>query len=235
MNREGKFNNDATIVGHAGANGPTARLRVGKNVVMPDGTSLSAHRVEVGNASNVDKVFANDFKLGAGAVVRNGIGPVTLPLVDPFCQLPAFECSGPMVFVKPGESIGPLAPGVYGQVRIMNGATLWLAPGEFTFCDVRMGRQARLEAQGPVSMNIDGSLRIGTDSFFGSVFPAPPIVAFVSGKKVRISQKGVALAKIIAPFAKGSFGRDARLEGCFCLDQAKSDKHISLICPVDGP
>jgi hypothetical protein len=231
VNREGKFNNDATILGHVGANSLTGRLRLGKEVLMPDGSSLSASSVEVGNGSSVDKVFTNDLKLGVGAVVRNGVDTVTLPLVDPFCEIPDFQCGGPMVFVKPGETLGPLPPGVYGHLRIMNGATIKLAAGEFTFCDVRMGREATLEAHGPVLMKIDGSVRIGTDSFFGPVFPAPPIVAFVSGTKVRISQNGVAIAKIIAPFARGSFGRDARFEGCFCMEQSKSDKHITLLCP----
>ena len=85
---------------------------------------------------------------------------------------------------------------------------------------------------GPVLLQIAGNLRIGTDSFFGPVDGAPPIAVYVAGRKVRISQSGVAVAQITAPFAKITFGRDARLDGCFCADQSKSDKHITLTCPT---
>jgi hypothetical protein len=232
VNRDAKLNNDAEITGHAGVNSPDGRLRTGRNVVMLDGSSLSANRVEIGNGSSIDTVFTNDLKLGANSEVRNGTFPVSLPLVDPFCELPEFACDeGRSVLVQPGVTVGPLQPGVYGQLRILNGATLRLAPGEFTFCDVRMGREADLQAAGPVQMNIDGSLRIGSSSTFGPILNAPPIIAYVSGRTVRISQDGLANAEIIAPFAKGSFGRDAEFVGCFCMDTAKSDKHITLFCP----
>ena len=41
-----------------------------------------------------------------------------------------------------------------------------------------------------------------------------------------------AIAQITAPFAKIQFGRDASFIGCFCVDQSKSDKHITLTCPT---
>ena len=57
-----------------------------------------------------------------------------------------------------------------------------------------------------------------------------PIQAFVLGRKVRTSQSAVITAKIVAPNAKMTFGRDAAYNGCFCTAQAKSDKHITLTC-----
>jgi hypothetical protein len=98
-------------------------------------------------------------------------------------------------------------------------------------CEEIAFREANLQAAGPVRMNIDGSLRIGSSGTFGPILGAPPIIAYVSGKRVRISQDALAIAEIIAPFAKGSFGRDAEFQGCFCVDMAKSDKHITLFCP----
>jgi len=229
VGRAAKFNNDATLTGIAAVNSPAGTLKIGKDVFMPDGSSVRANYVEVGNASSVYDVSANSVKLGAGAVVRGTTGPITLPIADPFCEIPAFTCGGTAIFLGPGETTS-ITPGTYGFVRVPNAATLHLAPGIYTVCDVKMGREASIIADGPVILQIGGNLRIGTDSFFGPAVGSPPIAAYVAGRKVRISQSGVAVAQIIAPLAKSTFGRDATLNGCFCSDQSKSDKHITLTC-----
>jgi hypothetical protein len=224
-----KLNNDGIFTGHAAVNDPLGRLQVGKDVFMPDGTSLSANYVQVGNASSVSQVFANTVKSGVGAQIRNGSGPVALPLADPFCEIPSFTCGTQTINLPPGTN-QRVVPGTYGFVRVANGATLRLAAGVYTLCDVKMGREARIEAEGPVVLRIVGGLRIGTASYFGPVFGAPPIAAYVAGRKVRVSQSAVAVAQITAPFAKMQFGRDATLVGCFCSDQVRTDKHITLTC-----
>jgi hypothetical protein len=231
VGRAGKFNNDGTLTGIVAANTPLGSVKLGKNVFMPDGTSIQGNYVEIGNASNVSQVFANTVKTGLGAVIRNGSGPVTLPIADPFCQIPSFTCGANALFVAPGDTAFA-TPGTYGFVRVPNGATLHLAGGVYTVCDVKMGREASIIADGPVLLQITGNLRIGTDSFFGPAIGSPPIAVYVAGRKVRISQSAVAEAQITAPFAKISFGRDATLTGCFCSDLAKSDKHITLTCPT---
>ena len=232
LGRDAKFNNDATLAGNAGVNDPLGRLRVARNVFMPDGTSLSANFVEVGDASNVFQVFANTTHVAIDAFVRNGIGPVTLPLPDPPCVIPDFACGTDPLFVRPGTTEGPVPPGVYGVVRVLNGATLKLAGGVYTVCDVKIGRQAVLEAEGPVLLQIVGNLKIGTGSFFGPAIGAPPIAAYVAGRKVRVSQGATAVAQITAPFAKFTFGRGSMLDGCVCGDRTKTDKHITLTCPT---
>ena len=229
--RAGKINNDATVTGIAAVNSTAGTLKLGKNVFMPDGSSLEANYVEVGNASNVSTVFANTVKTGVGAVIRNGTGPLALPIVDPFCQIPTFACGGQAIFLTPGDQ-SSATPGTYGFVRVPNAATLHLAAGVYTVCDVKMGREAEIIADGPVLLQIVGNLRIGTDSFFGPAVGSPPIAVYVAGRKVRVSQSGVAVAQITAPFAKTTFGRDSTLTGCFCSDQSKSDKHITLTCPT---
>ena len=114
----------------------------------------------------------------------------------------------------------------------MNGATLRLDTGTYTICDLRIGRDARVEADGAVTLQIDGNLRIGTDSYFGPVNGGPIIDTYVTGRTVRVSQKAVAIARIIAPNARAAFGRDSALDGCYCSDRSKSDKHITLTCRV---
>jgi hypothetical protein len=217
------------VTGIAAVNSVVGTLKLGKNVFMPDGSSLRANYVEVGNASNVFEVLANSVKTGVGAVIRGGTGPITLPIVEPFCQIPTFACGNQAIFLTPGDQTS-VTPGTYGYVRVPNGSTLHLAAGVYTVCDVKMGRDANIVADGPVLLQIVGNLRIGTDSFFGPSFGSPPIAVYVAGRKVRISQSGVAVAQITAPFAKATFGRDSTLNGCFCADQSKSDKHITLTC-----
>jgi hypothetical protein len=219
------------VTGIAAVNDPIGILKIGKYVFMPDGTALKGNYVEIGNASSVWSVFANTVKTGTGAVIRDGIGSVTLPIADPFCTIPEFTCGTQAIFLTPGDQ-QTATPGTYGFVRVPNAATLHLAPGIYTVCDVKMGREASIIADGPVVLQIAGNLRIGTDSYFGPAIGAPPIAVYLSGRKVRVSQSGVAVAQITAPFAKFSFGRDASFTGCFCGDQSKSDKHITLTCPT---
>ena len=226
-----KYNNDASISGNAGANEIAGRVRIGKNVFMADGTYVAANTVEIGNASSVFRVYANSVKTGFDAVIRDGTVPVTLPLATPYCEIPnPFTCGGPDLIIGPGEQVGPLAPGTYGRVIIRNGATLTIQPGIFTFCGVKMGREAVFLAQGAAAVQIVGDLRVGTASTYGPAFGFPPIGTVVLGRKVRTSQSAVVTATIIAPNAKMTFGRDAAFNGCFCASQAKSDKHITLTC-----
>src|SRR5262249_36603605 len=133
--REVKLNNDADIRGSVGANQAGARARLGKNVVMSDGTTIAADQVIIGVASSVDNGLANSLQVGPAAVVRGTRGTPTLPLVTPFCSIPAITCGGQDIQVAAGQTTGPLAPGTYGRVRVLNGGTLLLASGSFTFCD----------------------------------------------------------------------------------------------------
>jgi hypothetical protein len=199
---------------------------------MPDGTSLSADWVEVGNYASVFHVYANGLLKGEGAVVRDGVDPVSIPLALPICTLPAFTCGTDPILVMPGAVEGPIAPGAYGVVRVMGDATLRLSEGVYTMCDLRIGRSGNLIAEGNVVLQIVGNLSVGTDSYFGPDFGAPPIVAYVGGRSVKISHGANAVARIVAPFARTAVGRDGVVLGCVCSDRFKSDKGITLKCPA---
>ncbi|HEV7730613.1 MAG TPA: hypothetical protein VGR62_00560 [Candidatus Binatia bacterium] len=227
---EGRFNNDGDLRGSIGANDPDGRIQFGKNVVMADGTKVTADSVTVGNLSNVDRVIANHVQSGVGAIIRNGTSLPSLPIVDPFCTIPSFVCGDEAVVVAVGDSTAPLPPGTYGRVRVLNGGKLRLAAGTFNFCDIKMGRGAIIEAQGPVVANVVGSVSIGTGSHVGPAGNNPPVHLNVAGHKLRVSQGAVAEAVIRAPFAKVTLGRDSLVQGCFCSESARTDKHITLIC-----
>jgi hypothetical protein len=199
---------------------------------MADGTRVIGDTVQIGNGSSVEQVFANTLLRGAEVVIRAGTGLPTLPLALVPCPLPAFACGGTDVQVPPNQTQGPLAPGVNGRLRVLNGASLTLAAGEFTFCDVKMGRDASVTTLGTSTLNVVGNLTVGTDSTLGPATGSEPVRVNVGGKLARLTQSAFANAVFVAPAARMSFGRDARLLGCFCSDRAKSDKHITLECPA---
>ncbi len=230
VGRDVRINNDADVRASLGANGFGGRVRFGKNVVMADGTRVIGDTVQLGNASSVDQVLANTLLQGQFVTIRGGRGTPPLPLATPFCPIPPIACGGIDVEVKTGETLGPLAPGTYGRLHLLNAAAITLAPGSFTFCDIKMGRNATLTTQGVAVVDVERTVIIGTASRVGPDVGDTPVVMNVAGKKVRVSQSAVANVAFFAPFAHISFGRDSDLLGCFCTDRAKSDKHITLEC-----
>jgi hypothetical protein len=225
------------VDGSALVNQPRGKLRTGKNVVVTDGSVFVADRMTLGNATNAYSVVTNLLKLGQSVTVRDGSGsapPPTgpLPLLTPLCDpLPSFGCGTEEVRVQTGQVLGPLAPGSYGAVRILNGGTLLLQPGDYEFCSVKLGRVAQFLTDGVTTVNVVSTFTVGSGSYIG---PKPgtdqtPEINIL-GRSVRVSQGATLRAAIVAPNAKFTFGRDSIFQGCFCSDQAKTDKHITVGC-----
>lgn len=218
-------------------NRPHALLRTGKNVWVTDGSQFFGDRMILGNATSAWGVQTNLFRTGQSVTVRNGSGvnpPPTgsLPAVSNLCgNFPSFTCGGPDVRVLPGQVVGPLAPGTYGRVQILDGAELILDAGTFQICDLKMGRYGRFVTRGITTINVVGNLTVGSGCYGGpeTANDATPILN-IGGTKVRVSQGATLQAAVDAPFAKLTFGRDSTLLGCFCGQQMKSDKHITMIC-----
>ena len=231
MSSRGKFNNDSIIVGSIGANEPFFGLiRFGKNSFMPDGTSVSAERVNVGSGTSIYQVNTTSLSQGSDATIRNGVGPVTLPLVNPFCSLPPIECNDDDVFVDGGQNLA-LPAGTYGNLVMRNGAMLELSDpdGEYTFCKVKVARNAHIMGFGRPTINVAGTFAFGAGSSLttdGNL----PVILNVAGRKVRISQSAVVYAAITAPNAKLKIQRDGALFGCYCTDNSTTDKNVSLVC-----
>jgi hypothetical protein len=230
VGRDGRFNNGATIGGSIAANDVGGSIRLSQRVTMADGTSVTGDRVVAGRGASVDDVFANQLSLGPEAVVRGTQGTPTLPVISPFCTVPAITCGGNDVIVAPGQDVGPLAPGTYGRLRVLTGGSITLSPGEFTFCDVKLGREVTMVTLGQATLNVAGNVTIGDDSMLGPASGTDPVQVNVAGRRVRVSNNAVATAAVVAPDAQISLGRDADLLGCFCVDRAKSDKGIILDC-----
>lgn len=200
---------------------------------MADGVTVTGDTLRLGSGSSVGDVFANTLQIDPDALVRGSIGIPTLPVISPFCEVPHVACGATDVRVAPGQSLGPLAPGTYGRLRVLNGGLLTLQPGAFVFCDIKAGRGATIRTLGQATLDVAaGKVTIGTGSFLGPTQGTDPILVNVAGRSVRVSASAVANAVFVAPNANMSFGRGARLVGCFCTHRAKSDKGITLQCPA---
>jgi hypothetical protein len=198
---------------------------------MTDGTRVSGARIKIGNGTSVYEAYANLLQPSSTAVIRNGTGIPILPLVIDPCELPELTCGGDDVVVPSNFTLTFLPPGTYGSLRVANGASVRLASsGTYNFCDVKLGRNAMVEATGQVVINVVGSMRVGADSEILTPFANAPIILNVGGKKVRISQSAVMKVILNAPNAKLKIQRGGTIFGCFCSDKATTDKHTSLLC-----
>ena len=112
----------------------------------------------------------------------------------------------------------------------MDGASITLSTGQFTFCDVKTGRGSRITTLGPATLNVAGNVVIGTASTLAPAQGTDPVLVNATGRYVRVSDSASANAAFVAPNARITFGRGAKLLGCFCAARANSDKRIDLEC-----
>jgi hypothetical protein len=231
----GKFNNDGFINGTIAATEPGALVRFGKNVYMADGGRVTADRVTIGSESSLFDVYTNQLNESFGVSVRGArVIPTPIPVADPPCEkcedAIAPVCGGPAVMVPAGTSQTSLAPGIYGDLFIDDGAVLNLPDfGTYNFCSIRMDRYSQLRPSQQVTINVTRDVRIGAGAFLLTDSDLPFILN-VGGTLVRISQGAVVNAVIRAPCAKIKIQRDGTVLGCTCSPILKTDKHVSLIC-----
>jgi hypothetical protein len=233
-----KLNNDSQALVSVGVNDPGGYLRLSRGSFMRDNSIAQADKFDLGDGASIWEARANDFRRATGTSIRSGL-PVTapvLPLTSPFCPIPQIDtsCNGPDVRVLLGETVGPLPPGTYGHVRILNGGTLLLEPGNFTFCDVKTGQSALIQVQGPgqSTLNVNRRFQLGDGSLLEpQAIVAPIPILNMDGKKLRLGEGAEAEAFISAPNAKLTMGRDAQIHGSACIDFMKTDKHTGFDCP----
>jgi len=210
-------------------------FNIGKGVSMPDDTVVIGDSVRIGETSNVFEVWTNHLFSQPTAIIRNGTDSAILPIVDPTCTVPPITCGGPDVILAGNADPGPLAPGSYNSIMVQNGAALKLAPGTFNVCRLTVGRNGSVEAQGAVTLNVRGQVRVGNETSLAPIATAPRIQLNVAGSQMRFGQNAVANADIKAPNALLRFGRSSIFDGSFCVDMLRDDKHITLSCTCDAP
>jgi hypothetical protein len=228
-----QFGNFAEIDGNLGVNDQSGQLRLGRSVFMSDGSVAAGDLVRIGNDSSVFAVYGNQVGIGSGVLVRGPTGGLVLPLTSPFCPVPNFTCGTSRVTVSTGTTSGPLAPGNYGSLRVFNGGTLRLAPGTFTFCEIRTGRRTAILTSGETTINVVGKVRLSNGSILGPVSGSPIPTLNVLGSQVRVGAQSVLEANVSAPGALLTMGRQAQFTGTFCVYRTRSDKRVVIECPPD--
>lgn len=214
-------------------NQPTVgRLRFGQRVYVTDHT-VAADEIRIGDESSVFDVLANSLFRGLTATVRGDLGIVSLPLRDPFCELPLFTCDGNAPVAVPTGTSLDLVPGSYGALVVADGAVLNLEPDEeYTFCSARIGREAVVQSVGRATINVVGDISVGAGSRLWTPEDVDdlPLILNVGGTKVRLSQAAIVEAAITAPNAKLKIQRQGEVYGCFCTDRLTTDKEVRLEC-----
>jgi hypothetical protein len=236
VDKTGNFNNGADIGNNVGANSPKSVVRLSKNVFVHDGFAASADTIILSNDASVWDVLTNKLKMAASAIIRHAQGTPVLPVTPDFCPTPdnPSPCaSGSPINVPTAGLIGPLAPGVYGDVVINTSGALILQPGNFTFCSIRTSKHVTIQQNGPGQSLIDvtGSIKLADDA---QLFPfpagSPPPIIYVGGSLVRVGAAARVTATIYAPNSTIRLGRTSFFDGTFCSSKTSTDKQITLIC-----
>ena len=143
-----------------------------------------------------------------------------------FERHPSFRCNAamPTTTMGPGTGLTSLAPGVYGNLRVV-GRGARLGPGTYTFCNVSFDRYSGLLLDPATVVNVDGSLSM-PDSDFGTE----------SAKTAKVTVKGsVAFGRgssfnghLWAPYATVRLGHRTVINGKLWAHSFQSDRGIRL-------
>lgn len=168
---------------------------------MSDGTSVTAERLELPDESKVFEARTNDLRRGNAVTVRSGrrrdAGAAARDAVLPDSELRVRRDAGD----RAARGVPVARARDLGVLKAFNGGRLDLGPGSYTFCSVKAGRDARIAAGGPVTLNVDGSVRLGADSHLEPEPGEPPLVVNVSGRKIKFTQNAVVRAVLTVPNA----------------------------------
>jgi cysteine-rich repeat protein len=139
-------------------------------VFMGDGTQVVADTAQLDEDTSAFDLFVNRLVGSTPPVVR-GSGPnaFTPPIIDPanLPVLPSFDCApgSPVTVLEDGTLA--LAPGVYGDVKVMDRGTLDLGAGTYTFCSLRGGKGIRVNTVAGTVVQIASDLSTNNNSFVG--------------------------------------------------------------------
>lgn len=215
--------------GSIAVNDGNGHLKIGPEVFMPLGTSVTAHYVIIGARATVDEVEANLFKIHPDAVVNGSMTTPTLPVVDPYCEIPATACGSQDVTVPLGDTL-ELPPGTYGDLRVAREGTIRLQPGTYAFCDVKIGRAASLVATGPVTIQTTGRFKAGAEATIAPESGAPRPVVHVAGSAAIFALSSTVEAAVLAPDETLKVGKLATFDGCLGASKAKAGLGSALRC-----
>jgi hypothetical protein len=232
-----------TNVGNVGVNAAGGTIQWGRASFFPDDAQVVADVVNrAAEHSSLWCLFANDVHSPLGNITIRGCGGQPIPwapqpLIDPLPPDPSCTPGSQGVSVAKGASMS-LAPGSYGRVRVLNGATLELTGGTYCFGDVKLGRKAKISVDAPVDVTSMGKFISGPYSRLipasGSGVGASDIGVGVAGRLVKLSHRAKVWGVFYVPNGQLRFGRGGNFTGQFVAQTLRSDFADTFTLEVCG-
>jgi hypothetical protein len=123
----------------------------------------------------------------------------------------------------PGNGQCDLGPGVYGVFRVKDGATASLSPGDYAFCDVKVGKQARVIGRVTITIPNGGVFKANNGTIVGQ--DCGDVTVLIQGKgKVSFGRNGSIAARVCAPASNVSLGHGNVLQGQFVGNKVVADR-----------
>jgi hypothetical protein len=135
----------------------------------------------------------------------------------------------------PGNQQCDLAPGTYGALWVMNDARLALGPGAYTFCNVKVGRGATVDAHATtIFVPTGGSMKVGNGSQVGRDCGDLTVLKQGLGA-VSFGRHALVASRVCAPQAFVRLGHGNTLVGEFLADIITSDSNNQARCCCGSP
>jgi hypothetical protein len=131
---------------------------------------------------------------------------------------------------KPGNQQCDLAPGVYGRLWTLAGARVSLAPGQYVFCGMKVGREGTLEADAATVLLPTGAyFKAGNGAEVGA--DCGNLAVLMQGQGVvSFGRHTLVASRVCAPRAYVRLGHGNTLIGQFIGDSITSDSHNQGRC-----
>lgn len=232
--RDGNLGNGTQMI-NVGANG---------KFIMDQGTFLIGDSIQLGPEALVYDVYTNQqagsgwANPDAGFGVQGTISGYTFPIFDPMPSLFDPFSTASTVDINVGKNEvyqngTPLTPGEYRDLRVQDGATIYLEAGTYTFRRFNTGQSFNVYTVPGTIIQVTGdsdpnSLDLqfnGNGSFVGSADPNVESVALFRylGTDVNFSDVSTFYGVILAPNADIGLGRGMDHYGRFIAKQIHSD------------
>lgn len=215
---------------------PAGQAEVGQGSRVDRCALLDADSLVLGAGVSARRVRARAVALGEGATLEQQDRAGDTGGGNAPCTLEQPTCERGTVRTIQGQEV--LLAGVYGRLRVRAGATLTLAPGNYSFCSVRVEPGARIEFDNPVRrlpvrVSVVGRLRLDEHASLVGASNAPLTVE-AGGRRVRLRRRASLEATVVAPASILAVGRAARLRGGGCSRAMKAGARVRFECPDVG-
>jgi hypothetical protein len=166
----------------------------------------------------------------SGTIASNCGFPGSFPVCDLFT--PVSVSAGTTTSLPPGTYGNLTVEGGYDPTTLLpNPGILQLQGGSYTFCNVKLSRFAELRALAPVTINVNGNLKMQGTNYFGpdTGSLASDVVVYVNGTKARYARDSQAIARLCAPNGRCGLATGGNHAGWVWCDRVKTDD-ITFTC-----